>query len=116
LGLSLGCFAGGTALLALSALLDQGLLLLLAAQLPLALGAAAFLPTATEAVVEITPPRHRGLAMALFSQCFALSAFGAPLVAGWLLDHQGHGVGLWLGMALLCLLTLPLLRRLRRQE
>ncbi len=113
LGLSLGCFVGGTGLLALSALSDRGFALLLVAQLPLALGAAAFLPTATEAVVELTPPAHRGLAMALFSQCFALSAFGAPLLAGWLLDAQGHGVGLWLGMALVCLLTLPLLRALR---
>jgi len=88
--------------------------LLLAAQLPLALGEAAFLPTATEAVVEMAPLSHRGLAMALFSQCFALSAFAAPLLAGWLLDGQGHGVGLWLGMALVCLLTLPLLRFLGR--
>ena len=114
LGLSLGCFAGGTVMLALSALSDHGFVVLLAAQLPLALGAAAFLPTATEAVVELTPLSHRGLAMALFSQCFALSAFGAPLVAGWLLDGQGHGVGLWLGMALVCLLTLPVLRFLGR--
>ena len=29
----------------------------------------AFLPTATEAVVEEAPPEHRGLAMALFSNC-----------------------------------------------
>jgi MFS family permease len=112
LGLSLACFAGGTVLLALSALTDHGFVVLLAAQLPLALGAAAFLPTATEAVVELSPLSHQGLAMALLSQCFALSAFGAPLVAGWLLDGQGHGVGLWLGMALICLLTLPLVARL----
>jgi MFS family permease len=106
----------GTLLLALSALLDHGLLLLLAAQLPLALGAAAFLPTATEAVIELTPPPHQGVAMALFSQCFAVSAFGAPLLAGWLLDAQGHGVGLWLLMAFFCLLALPLLGRIEANQ
>jgi MFS family permease len=116
LGLSLLCFAAGTLLLALSALTKWGFALLLLAQLPLALGAAAFLPTATEALVELTPVAHRGLAMALFSQCFALSAFGAPLVAGWLLDAQGHGAGLWVGMALVCLLTLPLLDRIESSQ
>ncbi|MCP9850713.1 MFS transporter [Cyanobium sp. Morenito 9A2] len=108
LGLSLVCFALGNALLALSALgLASGAVLLLA-QLPLALGEAAFLPTATEAVVELTPPEHQGLAMALFSQCFALSAFLAPLLAGQLLDSQGHAVGLWSLMGVLCLAGLPL--------
>ena len=114
LTLSLLCFLAGNLLLALSALTDQGFALLLLAQLPLALGAAAFLPTATEAVVELTPREHQGLAMALFSQCFALSAFGAPLLAGRLLDGQGHGVGLWLLMATVCGLALPLVVLIER--
>ncbi len=113
LGLSLICFAVGTGLLAASTLSSRGLVLVLLAQLPLALGEAAFLPIATEAVIELTPPTHQGLAMALFSQCFAISAFGAPLVAGMALDHQGHGAGLWLAVALVCLATLPLARQLR---
>lgn len=114
LALSLLCFLAGNLLLALSALTGQGFMLLLLAQLPLALGAAAFLPTATEAVVELTPREHQGLAMALFSQCFALSAFGAPLLAGQLLDRQGHGVGLWLLMAAVCGLALPLVALIER--
>ena len=84
LGLSLVCFGGGTLLLALSALSHHGLWLVILAMLPLALGEAAFLPTSTEAVVELSPEGHGGLAMALFSQCFAVSAFGAPLLAGTL--------------------------------
>jgi len=64
--------------------------------------------------VELSPLHRQGLAMALFSQCFAISAFGAPLVAGRLLDGQGHGVGLWLGMAVLSLLGLPLVAQLDR--
>jgi MFS family permease len=115
LALSLVGFAVGSVLLALSALLPWGLGLVLAAQLPLALAEAAFLPTATEAVVEITPPEHRGMAMALFSQCFALSAVLAPLLAGALLETQGHGAGLWLVMATLLLAGLNPVRRLRSQ-
>jgi len=104
LALSLLAMAAGALLLALSALVSWGMVLVLLALLPLALGQAAFLPIATEAVVRITPATHRGVAMALFSQCFALSAVLAPLLAGWLLEHHRHGVGLWLLLvvALLC--------------
>jgi MFS family permease len=115
LALSLVCFAVGSVLLALSALLPWGLALVLAAQLPLALGEAAFLPTASEAVVELTPPEHRGMAMALFSQCFAVSAVMAPLLAGVLLESQRHGAGLWMAMATLLLAGLNPVRRLQRQ-
>jgi MFS family permease len=62
--------------------------------------------------VELTPPSHRGLALALFSQCFAVSALAAPLLAGWLLDRQGHAIGLWLTMAALLLLGLVPVARL----
>ena len=113
LGLSLACFAMGTVLLAFSALSSQGLWLVLLAQLPLALGAAAFLPIATAAVIELSPREHQGLAMALFSQCFALSALGAPLLAGLALDAQRHAGGFWIGMTLLCLAGLNLVKRLR---
>ena len=115
LGLSLGCFALGAGLLALSALSDLGLGVVLLALVPLALGEAAFLPTATEVVVELSPAQHGGLAMALFSQCFALSAFVSPLLAGSLLDQHGHGVVLWSLVAVICGLSLALLPPIRRQ-
>jgi predicted MFS family arabinose efflux permease len=113
LAFSLIASASGTLLLAGSALVPWGGWLLVVAQLPLAVGAAAFLPTATEAVVELTPEPHRGLAMALFSQCFAISGLTAPLIGGWLLDRQGHGAGLWLATTGALLLGLPLALRLR---
>lgn len=112
LKLSLLSFAAGNLLLAASAFSETGLGVLLLAQLPLAVGVTAFLPTATEAVVERCPLEHQGLAMALLSQCFAISGFGAPLLAGRLLDGQGHGAGLWLLMALACLGGLLLVRGL----
>lgn len=115
LAVSLVCLACGALLLAFSALVPWGLALVLLALLPLALGEAAFLPIATEAVLRLTPAQHQGLAMALFSQCFALSALLAPLLAGWLLERNGHCVWLWSLVAALLLIGLLPVRRLRRQ-
>ena len=115
LSLSLVSFTLGCLLLASSALTSWGVVLVILAQLPLALGEAAFLPTATEAVVQLTPIEHQGLAMALFSQCFAISGFGVPLLAGWMLDSQGHGAGLWLLMAVVLVPGLALVRTIRAQ-
>jgi MFS family permease len=113
LALSLGLFSLGASLLALSALLQQGMVLVVLAQLPIALGEAAFLPTSTQAVVELSPPRHGGLAMALFSQCFALSALASPLIAGVMLDWNGHGAWLWALVAACCLFSLRLVQPIR---
>ncbi len=115
LGLSLVCFVVGSLLLALSSFIPSaGLAMVVLAQLPLALGEAAFLPTATEAIVELSPAQHQGLAMALFSQCFALSGLAAPLLAGRLLDGQGHGVGVWTLMAAAAGLALLVVQRIDR--
>lgn len=116
LSISLFSFMAGSVSLALSPLWTAGLTLVLVAQLPIALGQASFLPVATEAVVKLTPPRHQGLAMALFSQCFAISALTAPLLAGWLLDHQGHGMAVWSLMAVACAGSLMLVGRLDRRQ
>ena len=64
-------------------------------------------------MIELSPKEHQGLAMALFSQCFALSALAAPLLAGVVLDAQSHAGGIWIGMTLLCLAGLNLVKRLR---
>ena len=113
LGLSLAGFSVGCGLIALSTLFENGTALVLAALLPMAFAQAAFLPTATEAVIEETPPEHRGLAMALFSQCFAVSAIVAPLAGGTLLDLQNNGLVLWLLMGGACIVVLPTLRTLK---
>jgi MFS family permease len=113
LGMGLLGFITGCLLLAGSALWSGGSSLIALAMVPIAFGEAAFLPTAAEAMVEETPLQHRGLAMALFSQCFAISAIAAPLLAGVLLDHQGHGLVLWLLMAGTCLAVVPLLKAVR---
>ena len=113
LGMGLLGFITGCLLLAGSALWSGGSNLIALAMVPIAFGEAAFLPTAAEAMVEETPLQHRGLAMALFSQCFAISAIAAPLLAGALLDLQGHGLVLWLLMAGTCIAVVPLLKAVR---
>ena len=113
LGMGLLGFITGCLLLAGSALWSGGSSLIALAMVPIAFGEAAFLPTAAEAMVEETPLQHRGLAMALFSQCFAISAIAAPLLAGTILDQQGHGLVLWLLMAGTCLAVVPLLKAVR---
>ena len=113
LGMGLLGFITGCLLLAGSALWSGGSNLIALAMVPIAFGEAAFLPTAAEAMVEETPLQHRGLAMALFSQCFAISAIAAPLMAGALLDQQGHGLVLWLLMAGTCVAVVPLLKAVR---
>ncbi len=116
LAMSLVCSAAGCLLLAASAISPQGLALLVAAQLPLALGQAAFLPIASEAVVELTPESQRGLAMALYSQCCTLSSVFAPPLAGALMRRQGHALLVWLLMAGACLAGLVLVGQLARQQ
>lgn len=113
LGMGLLGFITGCLLLAGSALWSGGSSLIALAMIPIAFGEAAFLPTAAEAMVEETPLQHRGLAMALFSQSFAISATAAPLLAGTILDQQGHGLVLWLLMAGTCLAVVPLLKAVR---
>ncbi len=110
LGISIANFCIGCLLLGISAIWERGIILVLIAQLPLAIALAAFLPTATEAIIQISPKEHRGIAMALFSQCFAISALIAPIAAGRVIDLQGNGMTIWLVMSLSCLLMLPLTR------
>ena len=108
LRLSLRCFAGATVLLALSALHAGGIVLLLLAQPLLAVAIAAFLPTITEAVIEAVGPEHQGLALGLYSQSWAISGIALPPLAGWALDSEQNGVGLWLVLAGLSLVALLL--------
>ena len=103
---SLLAFAAGQALMTLSCFpMAPGLLLVVGAQVLTALGTAAFLPAASTACLERTPAALQGRAMAMYSECWGISSVVAPPMAGWLLETQGHGVGLWLLLTALCLAT-----------
>ena len=108
LGISISNFCIGCLLLGISALWSKGIILALLAQFPLAFALASFLPTATEAVIQTSPIEHRGIAMAMFSQCFAISALTIPVLAGILMDLQGNGALIWLVISITCIAMLPL--------
>ncbi len=111
LNISLISFGVGCLLLAISSFSSKGIVLVFLAQIPLAIALAAFLPTATEAIFQNTPNKKRGIAMALFSQCFAISAFSAPLIAGRVIDSKGQGLIIWVFMSVICFSANLLLRK-----
>ena len=110
LGISISNFFLGCLLLSISSIWPEGISLVLIAQLFLAIALASFLPTATESIVQISPIKHKGFAMALFSQCFAISGLIAPIFAGKVIDSQGNGMLIWITMSLICLALIPLTR------
>lgn len=116
LRISLFGFGLGSLLIGLSAMFSSGAFIAIIAQVPLAFALAAFLPTATEAVIKETPIGKKGIAMAIFSQCFAVSAFIAPLIAGKVIDAQGHAMLLWLIMSASSFSMIPILNRINLKE
>ncbi len=101
--LSLLCLGFGCFLVAFSALFKNGVFIIFFSQVFFSIGLAAFLPTATQAVIDLTPANKRGLSIAIFSQCFAITALLVPLFSGWFLDTNSHAFHLWLIMSLLCM-------------
>ena len=103
---SIICLGSGCLLIGISSLWSLGAILIVTAQLPIAFGLAAFLPTATEAIIQEAPINRQGFSMALFSQCFAISAFISPIISGKILDQQGNGLILWTSVFILCIVSL----------
>ena len=116
LRISLSAFGIGCLLLGLSSLTSKGIVLAFIAQLPLAIALAAFLPTATESIIQESSLDKRGLALAMFSQCFAISAFVAPLIAGQMIDKQGNGVMLWTIFSAMCFVAMLWLSSVQRKK
>tara|TARA_Y100001968_G_scaffold232586_1_gene215395 strand:+ start:467 stop:1558 length:1092 start_codon:yes stop_codon:yes gene_type:complete len=112
LRLSLACLGFGCFSLAISSLLETGLFLVFIAILSIAIGLTSFLPTASDAVIKIAPLSKRGLAMAMYSQCFGISALISPYVAGKFVEDFGNGFLLWVLMTLICIAIWPLINNL----
>ena len=106
--LSLISLGMGSLTLLLSAFLKEGLIMVFLSLILISIGLAAFLPTATEAIIKESPLNKRGLAMALYSQCFGISSLFAPTLAGWIIDIYGNAIFLWLIMFILSILVFPL--------
>ena len=76
----------------MSSFYSSGIFLILLGLIPISIGIAMFLPTATEAIVRIAPKGQRGLSMAIYSQCFGISFLVFPLIAGTIIDNQGNAM------------------------
>ncbi|KGG12205.1 putative multidrug efflux transporter [Prochlorococcus sp. MIT 0601] len=111
--ISLLNFSIGCLLLGLSNIFKGGLIIAAIGLVPISIGLASFLPTATEVIVQISPINYRGLSMAIYSQCFGLSAIFAPWLAGLLIDTNGNALLLWLITSILCIFALPLISKIR---
>ncbi len=116
LAISIANFGVGCLILSISTLWSKGIIFALLSQIPLAIGLAAFLPTATESIIQNSPIQHRGIAMALFSQCFAISALIAPIFAGIIIDTKGNGMLIWLIMSICCFIILPLTTQIKSKR
>ncbi len=116
LRLSLLSFSIGCMMISLSSLYKEGLILAVLGLIPVSIGLASFLPTATEAIVQISPSNYRGITMAIYSQCFGLSALIAPWSSGIVIDKYGNGLLLWLVTSICCLTLLPVIDRVRPIE
>ena len=105
-------FLVGCLILSISSFYSSGIFLILLGLIPISIGIAMFLPTATEAIVRIAPKKKRGLALAIYSQCFGISFLVFPLIAGTIIDNQGNAMMLWFIMAFCCLLVNPLIKQI----
>ncbi|KGG15483.1 MULTISPECIES: MFS transporter [unclassified Prochlorococcus] len=106
-------FMVGCLLLSLSSFYYNGLILMIVGLVPISIGIAMFLPTATESIVQISPKSFRGLSMAIYSQCFGISFLVFPLIAGRIIDETGDGMILWLATSICCLLVYPLINKIK---
>ena len=103
----------GLTILTLSNILINGYLLVLLALVPITISLCIFLPSASDAIIKTSPIQRQGSAIALYSQCFGISAFTFPWLAGKIIDHYQSGIQLWLVVCLICILFLPITRKIK---
>ena len=107
LKLSILNFFIGSILLVISSFYKLGLILFLLGLIPISIGIALFLPTATEAIVQVSPTNKLGLSMAIYSQCFGVSFLCVPIIAGNVFDSYGNAIPIWLLTSICCLIVYP---------
>ena len=103
----------GFIFLSLSNLLFNGYLLILIAFIPLTISLCIFLPSASNSIIKSTPIKYRGSAIALYSQCFGISALTIPWMAGKLIDNFDTAIQVWLIASFICILFIPICERIK---
>ena len=98
----------GFIFLSISSFSLKGYLLIIFAFLPLTIALCIFLPSASDTIIKSSPVKYRGSAIALYSQCFGISALTIPWIAGKLLDNYGSAFQIWLIVSLICIFLIPI--------
>ena len=103
----------GFILLSLSNFLIYGYLLIIIAFIPLTISLCIFLPSASDAIIKSSPIKYRGAAIALYSQCFGISALIIPWMAGKMIDTYNTSFQIWLIVCLICISLLPICKNIK---
>ena len=103
----------GFILLSLSNFLVNGYLLILLSFIPLTIALCIFLPSVSNAIIISSPIEYRASAIALYSQCFGISALTVPLIAGRLIDTYETALQAWLIFSLICILLMPICKKIK---
>ena len=99
--------------ISLSNFLLNGYLLILIAFIPLTISLCIFLPSASDAIIKSSPIKYRGSTIALYSQCFGISALTIPWIAGKLIDTYETALQLWLIVSIICIFLIPICKRVK---
>ncbi len=103
----------GFIFLSLSNFLLNGYFLILIAFIPITIAVCIFLPSASDAIIKSSPIKYRGSAIALYSQCFGISALIFPWMAGRLIDNYNTAFQLWLIVSLICIFLIPICKKIK---
>ena len=103
----------GFIFLAISNVLINGYIFIIIAFLPLTIALCIFLPSASDSIIRSSPIKFRGSAIALYSQCFGISALTIPWMAGKLIDSYDTAFQLWLVVSLFCILLIPICKTIK---
>ena len=98
----------GFILLSISNFLLNGYILIIIAFIPFSIALCIFLPSASDAIIKSSPIKYRGSAIALYSQCFGISALAVPLIAGKLIDSYNTSFQLWLVVSIISIFLIPI--------
>ena len=103
----------GFILMTLSSIFWNGYILILIAFIPITISLCIFLPSASDAIIKFSPAKYRGSFIALYSQCFGITAIASPWIAGKLIDNFNNALLLWIIISFICILLIPITNNIK---
>ena len=103
----------GFIFLSISNFLLNGYILIVIAFIPITIALCIFLPSASDSIIKSSPIKYRGSAIALYSQCFGVSALIIPWIAGKLIDTNNTAFQVWLIVSLVCIFLIPICKMIK---